>query len=308
LSNAADTRNPQYQALKGRVHTELLNRLNLDRLSSVKREDAEPELRGIIAGLLEREQQKTPLSQLEREALVVTCSTSCSAWGRSKSFCADGSVSDILVNRFDQVYVERERQARGDRHRLQGRPPPAADHRAHRQLVGRRIDESSPMVDARLQDGSRVNAIIPPLALDGPVLSIRALPTDRSARTISSRAIRDPADARLPEGGRSPAGSTYRVGRNRRRQDDAAEHPLELHRDHERVVTIEDAAELMLRQRHVVRLETRPRNIEGKGASRSANWSSTPCVCGPTASSSARCAARSARHAAGDEHRPRRAA
>ena len=123
------------------------------------------------------------------------------------------------------------------------------------------------MVDARLQDGSRVNAIIPPLALDGPVLSIRRFRTDRLGATdLVERAVADPADAGLPACGGAQPAEHRRVGRHGRRQDDAAEHPVELHLGKERIVTIEDAAELMLRQRHVVRLETRPANIEGKGS------------------------------------------
>ena len=135
--------------------------------------------------------------------------------------------------------------------------------------VGRRIDESSPMVDARLRDGSRVNAIIPPLAIDGPSLSIRRFRTGRARRRRPGRPrIDDAADAGLPARGRGLPPERHRLRRHRRRQDDAAQRAVGLHLEPERVVTIEDAAELMLRQRHVVRLETRPPNIEGKGAVR----------------------------------------
>ena len=134
--------------------------------------------------------------------------------------------------------------------------------------VGRRIDESSPMVDARLADGSRVNAIIPPLALDGPVLSIRRFRTDRLGATdLVERRIADAADARLPHGGRVVPPQHRRLA-----AAPAPARPRFLNvlsgfiAERERIVTIEDAAELMLRQRHVVRLETRPANIEGKGA------------------------------------------
>ena len=180
---AADTRNPDYQALKGRVHTELLNRLNLDRLATVRREEAEPELRTLIATILEREQQKMPLSLAERESLVVDVLHELFGLGPLEALLADPSISDILVNRHDQVYVEREGRLeetdivfRDDRHLLQIIERIVS-------AVGRRIDESSPMVDARLQDGSRVNAIIPPLALNGPVLSIRRFRTDRLGAT-----------------------------------------------------------------------------------------------------------------------------
>jgi pilus assembly protein CpaF len=124
--------------------------------------------------------------------------------------------------------------------------------------VGRRIDESSPMVDARLQDGSRVNAIIPPLALDGPTLSIRRFRTDRlGAQDLVERESLTQPMLDFLRRRRLPA-ERHRVGRHRRRQDDAAQRAVGFISDKERIVTIEDAAELMLRQRHVVRLETRP--------------------------------------------------
>ncbi len=268
-ANAADTRNPEYQALKGRVHTELLNRLNLDRLASVRREEAEPELRSIIATLLEREQQRTPLSMSEREALVIDVLNELFGLGPLEALLADPSISDILVNRFDQIYIEREG-------RLSETDIVFRDERHLQQIierivsaVGRRIDESSPMVDARLKDGSRVNAIIPPLALDGSCLSIRRFRTDRLG--ASDLVARESMTAPMLEflkatvacrlnvlvSGGTGAGKTTLLN------------VLSSFINHdERVVTIEDAAELMLRQRHVVRLETRPANIEGKGAVR----------------------------------------
>jgi pilus assembly protein CpaF len=265
----ADTRNPEYQALKGRVHTELLNRLNLDRLATIRREEAEPELRSIIATLLEREQQRTPLSMSEREALVIDVLNELFGLGPLEALLADATISDILVNRFDQVYIEREG-------RLLETDITFRDERHLQQIierivsaVGRRIDESSPMVDARLKDGSRVNAIIPPLALDGSCLSIRRFRTDRlgAADLVSRESMTAPmleflkaaVSCRLNVlvSGGTGAGKTTLLN------------VLSsfIHND-ERVVTIEDAAELMLRQRHVVRLETRPANIEGKGAVR----------------------------------------
>jgi pilus assembly protein CpaF len=268
-ANAADTRNPEYQALKGRVHTELLNRLNLDRLASVRREEAEPELRSIIATLLEREQQRTPLSMSEREALVIDVLNELFGLGPLEALLADTTISDILVNRFDQIYIEREG-------RLSETDVVFRDERHLQQIierivsaVGRRIDESSPMVDARLKDGSRVNAIIPPLALDGSCLSIRRFRTDRLG--ASDLVARESMTAPMLEflkatvacrlnvlvSGGTGAGKTTLLN------------VLSSFINHdERVVTIEDAAELMLRQRHVVRLETRPANIEGKGAVR----------------------------------------
>jgi len=265
-SQPLNVRPPQYQQLKGRVHTELLNRLRLDKLANITREDAEPELRSLIVGILEREQETTPLSFSEREALIVEVLDELFGLGPLEALLADRSISDILVNRFDQVYIEREGRLeetdvvfRDDRHLLQIIERIVS-------AVGRRIDESSPMVDARLADGSRVNAIIPPLALNGPALSIRRFRTDRLG--ADDLVVRDSLTAPMLEflkvavgcrlnllvSGGTGAGKTTLlnvlsgfIGAG------------------ERIVTIEDSAELMLRQRHVVRLETRPANIEGKG-------------------------------------------
>jgi pilus assembly protein CpaF len=259
-------RPPQYQQLKGRVHTELLNRLRLDKLANITREDAEPELRSLIVGILEREQETTPLSFSEREALIVEVLDELFGLGPLEALLADRSISDILVNRFDQVYIEREGRLeetdvvfRDDRHLLQIIERIVS-------AVGRRIDESSPMVDARLADGSRVNAIIPPLALNGPALSIRRFRTDRlgaedlvdrdslTAPMLEFLKVAVGCRLNLLVSGGTGAGKTTLlnvlsgfIGAG------------------ERIVTIEDSAELMLRQRHVVRLETRPANIEGKG-------------------------------------------
>src|SRR5262245_55627727 len=176
-SAVSETRQPHYQELKGRVHRELLNRLNLDRLTSIPREDAEPEIRLLILTLLDHESETTPLSLFEREALITDVLNELFGLGPLEALLKDSEISDILVNRKDQVYIERNGKLvetdiifRDDRHLLQIIERIVSS-------VGRRLDESSPMVDARLADGSRVNAIIPPLALDGPVLSIRRFRT-----------------------------------------------------------------------------------------------------------------------------------
>ena len=268
-ASTADTRNPEYQALKGRVHTELLNRLNLDRLATIRREEAEPELRSIIATLLEREQQRTPLSMSEREALVIDVLNELFGLGPLEALLADTTISDILVNRFDQVYIEREG-------RLLETDITFRDERHLQQIierivsaVGRRIDESSPMVDARLKDGSRVNAIIPPLALDGSCLSIRRFRTDRLGAT--DLVSRESMTAPMLEFMKAAVACRLNVlvsGGTGAGKTTLLNVLSSFIHNEERVVTIEDAAELMLRQRHVVRLETRPANIEGKGAVR----------------------------------------
>src|SRR5918995_5733734 len=174
-----DTRSPHYQDLKTRIHQELLNRLDLERLTRMRRVDAEPEIRSLIVGLIERESATMPLSLFERESLIADVINELFGLGPLEGLLRDPAISDILVNRCDQVYVEREGKLeqtdvvfRNDAHLMQIIERIVSS-------VGRRIDESSPMVDARLADGSRVNAIIPPLALDGPCLSIRRFRTDR---------------------------------------------------------------------------------------------------------------------------------
>jgi pilus assembly protein CpaF len=266
---SADIRNPQYQALKGRIHEELLGRLNLERLARVKREDAEPEIRSLISNLLDLESKNIPLSLFERDALVVDVLHEIFGLGPLEALLADIEISDILVNRHNQIYLERNGRLeesdvvfQNDAHLLRIIERIVS-------MVGRRIDESSPMVDARLQDGSRVNAVIPPLALDGPCMSIRRFRTDRiGAQDLVERTsltqpmldfLRDIVAARLNiiVSGGTGAGKTTLLN--------ALSSFIS---DRERIVTIEDAAELTLKQRHTVRLETRPPNIEGQGAVR----------------------------------------
>ena len=268
-ATSADTRQRGYQELKTRLHQELLDRLNLERLTRVTREEAEPEIRALIGELIERETATTPLSLAERETLIIDVLNELFGLGPLEALLRDPDISDILVNRFDRVYIERNGKLeetdvvfKDNRHLLQIIERIVSS-------VGRRIDESSPMVDARLRDGSRVNAIIPPLALDGPSLSIRRFRTTRlGAQDLVEREtltqpmldfLRASVACRLNiiVSGGTGAGKTTLLNvlssfiSNR-----------------ERIVTIEDAAELMMRQRHVVRLETRPSNIEGRGAVR----------------------------------------
>jgi pilus assembly protein CpaF len=266
---SAEARNQQIQNLRGRVHQELLKRLNLERLTKVKREDAEPEIRQVLGSIIDGMTQTVPLSLLERDMLVTEVLNELFGLGPLEALLKDAAVSDILVNRSNQVYIEREGKLeltdiifQDDRHLLQIIERIVS-------MVGRRIDESSPMVDARLQDGSRVNAIIPPLALDGPALSIRRFRTDRlGAQDLVGREsltqpmldfLKAAVGCRLNVivSGGTGAGKTTLLNIL-----SSFISPTE------RIVTIEDAAELMLRQPHVVRLETRPANIEGRGAVR----------------------------------------
>ena len=264
--NLVDTRDPRYQSLKGRVHEELLNRLNLERLTRTRREDAEPEIRGVISGLLDRETLTTPLSSYERDNLITDVLNELFGLGPLEALLSDPTVSDILVNRADQVYVERNGRLeltdtvfRDDRHVLQIIERIVSS-------VGRRIDESSPMVDARLQDGSRVNAIIPPLALDGPALSIRRFRTDRlGAQDLVTRGALTQGMIDFLRAAVACRSNVIVSGGTGAGKTTLLNVLSSFIADDERIVTIEDAAELKLRQRHVVRLETRPANIEGKG-------------------------------------------
>src|SRR5436189_3930404 len=262
-----DARRPDYQALKTRLHQELLGVLDLNRLPHIKREDAEPEIRAVLSGIVARESQGMPLSLFERECLTADVINELFGLGPLEALLRDPDVSDVLVNRFDQVYVERHGRLepttvtfKDDAHLLQIIERIVSG-------VGRRIDESSPMVDASLPDGSRVNAIIPPLALDGPALSIRRFPLDRLdahdliGRQTLTQPMLDFLEAAIAcrlnivVSGGTGAGKTTMLNVL-----------SSFISERERIITIEDAAELVMRQRHVVRLETRPSNIEGKGA------------------------------------------
>jgi pilus assembly protein CpaF len=264
---AGDTRSPHYQELKAKVHQELLNRLNLERLTRVSRREAEPEIRELINHMIEAEAQTTPLSLFERENLIIDVLDELFGLGPLEGLLKDRDISDILVNRHDQVFIERNGLLeetgivfKDDRHLMQIIERIVSS-------VGRRIDESSPMVDARLQDGSRVNAVIPPLALDGPALSIRRFRTDRlgAQDLVERQSLTQPmldflnaavhSRLNIIVSGGTGAGKTTLLNIL-----------SGFISDKERIVTIEDAAELMLRQRHIVRLETRPANIEGRGA------------------------------------------
>ena len=263
-SSSADTAHQQ-ALLRGRIHRKLLERLNLASLDRLERTQVEEAIRKVVHELLTGE--KVPLNYEEREALVGQVLDEIFGLGPLEPLMKDPQVSDILVNTWKQVYIERHGKLEAtdvrfqdDRHLLQ-----VIDRIVS--SIGRRIDDSSPMVDARLADGSRVNAIIRPLALDGPHLSIRKFKRDAlsgedlirydSATEQMLELLKGIVKARLNVliSGGTGAGKTTLLN------------VLSGFIPHdERIVTIEDSAELQLRQPHVVRLETRPPNIEGEGA------------------------------------------
>ena len=252
------------QDLKARVHYQVIDRLDLSLLSGTPERQAEKELEAAIRLVLEGEPDA--LSQPERENLVREIKNEVLGLGPLEPLLADPTINDILVNGAQKVYVERrgrlERAAvrfRDDQHLLKIIDKIATS-------VGRRIDESSPMVDARLADGSRVNAIIPPLALDGPSLSIRKFAVDplRVDDLVRVGTI-TPAAAKLMEAIVKTRLNVIISGGTGTGKTTFLNVMSSFIPRHERIVTIEDSAELQLQQDHVVRLETRPPNIEGHG-------------------------------------------
>ena len=253
-----------FQAIKGRVHRRLLERLNLSNLDKLTREQVTDAIRKVTLDLIA--QESAPLNFEEREELVKQVLDEIFGLGPIQPLIDDPEISDVLVNTYKQVFIEKHGRLertdvrfQDDRHLLQGIDRIVS-------AVGRRIDDSSPMVDARLPDGSRVNAIIKPLALDGPHLSIRKFKRDalsgedllrtESLNEAMLEMLKGVVKARLNIliSGGTGAGKTTLLNIL-----------SSFIPSNERIVTIEDSAELQLKQPHVVRLETRPRNIEGMG-------------------------------------------
>ncbi|HEY6971865.1 MAG TPA: CpaF family protein [Candidatus Angelobacter sp.] len=256
-----------YQELKTTLHRELLNKIDLERLTSLQDVRARTQVQGVIYDLIAT--SNVPLSAAERERICREVLHEVFGLGPLEPLLQDPSITDILVNTHRQVYIER-----GGMLELTNVVFKDSAHLRHIidkivSNVGRRVDESSPMCDARLDDGSRVNVVIPPLAIDGPIMSIR-----RFGRTpigvdqlLSSRALTSPmlellraavkARLNLVISGGTGAGKTTLLN--------ALSTFIP---DRERIVTIEDSAELQLQQTHVVRMECRPPNVEGKGAVR----------------------------------------
>ncbi len=252
---------------KAEIHRTLISKLDLEKLSRVNSSQARQAVSGIVKEIIA--DQRVPLNFDEQEKIQADLLDEVFGLGPLEPLLRDPKISDILVNDKDHVFVEKggllqkvSTSFRDDRHLLQ-----IIDRIVSR--VGRRVDESSPMVDARLPDGSRVNAIIPPLALDGPALSIRRFGTGPIAanqlvqmKSISAEMMEVLASAVkakisvLVSGGTGAGKTTF------------LNILSQYIPNNERLVTIEDAAELRLAQENIVRLETRPPNIEGQGAIR----------------------------------------
>ena len=258
---------PEYQELKFTLHRKLLDKINLEALATIDNQRVRGEVRQALIALIDAE--PTLLSALEKQQICDEVLDEVFGLGPLEAMLQDPTISDILVNTHKQVYVERNGLLeltnvtfRDDQHLLR-----IIDKIVSQ--VGRRIDESNPMVDARLLDGSRVNAIIPPLAVDGPLLSIRRFSTDKLMppdlvdRKAMTKGMMELLEAAVKAklniiiAGGTGAGKTTLLN--------ALSFFIS---PKERIVTIEDAAELQLKQPHVARLETRPANLEGHGAIR----------------------------------------
>jgi pilus assembly protein CpaF len=267
MANLQTFERSEYQQVKSDLHRKILDRLDLEKLGRSTGSSAREEVLVLIRNSVNSE--VVPLSFAERERLSREILDEIFGLGPLEPLLKDPTISDILVNRFDRVYIERSGKLeltglsfKDNQHLMQ-----IIERIVSR--VGRRVDESSPMVDARLPDGSRVNAIIPPLALDGACLSIRRFGRDpvTARNMIENQSLTEPMLELLSTmvkgrlnmliSGGTGAGKTTLLNVLSGYIPNV-----------ERIVTIEDAAELQLKQEHVVRLETRAPNIEGKGAVR----------------------------------------
>src|SRR5215204_693428 len=264
LADEAISNQQGFQDMKSRLHRMLINRMDLTKLGQLEPEQLHEEVARLASSLLA--QEDTPLSSVERERLIHEVRHELFGLGPLEQLLADTSISDILVNSPYNIYIERGGKLEKTNVEFKDNEHLMRVIERIVSSVGRRIDESSPMVDARLKDGSRVNAIIPPLSLDGPVLSIRRFGAEplRMSRLLENQAL-TPDMASMFEmcvnaklnvliSGGTGAGKTTLLNAL------SAYIPTD-----ERIVTIEDSAELQMQQPHVVRLETRPPNIEGKG-------------------------------------------
>jgi len=255
-----------YFSLKTRIHDRLLDLLDLSLIDSLDQNLVRSQIRTVVQRILEEQENRVPLNLTEKENLFTEIEDEVLGLGPLEPFLKDDTISDILINTYKQIFIERfgklelsESRFKDDTHLLKIIDKIVSS-------VGRRIDESSPMVDARLSDGSRVNVIIPPLAIDGPIMSIRRFGRDplmlndlillksftKEIGEIMTGIIKSKLNVLISGGTGSGKTTLLNV-------------LSQFIPEEERIVTIEDAAELQLKQEHLVRMETRPPNIEGKG-------------------------------------------
>src|SRR5271170_8085853 len=267
MANLQTFEHGEYQQVKADLHRKILDRLDLEKLGRATGDTAREEVLALIRNSVNSE--VVPLSFAERERLSREILDEIFGLGPLEPLLKDHTISDILVNRFDRVYIERAGKLELTTYSFKDNIHLMQIIERIVSRVGRRVDESSPMVDARLADGSRVNAIIPPLAIDGPCLSIRRFGREpvTARQMIENHTLTEPMLELLSAmvkgrlnilvSGGTGAGKTTLLNVLSGYIPNT-----------DRIVTIEDAAELQLKQEHIVRLETRPPNIEGKGAVR----------------------------------------
>ena len=256
----------EYFELKHKIHDRLLDLIDLTMIEKLEHGIIKSQIRRLIESILREDGHRVPLNSVEIELLITEIQNEVLGLGPIEPFIQDPSVSDILVNTYNQIYVERYGKLDLTDARFKDNAHLMKIIDKIVSYVGRRIDESSPMVDARLRDGSRVNAIIPPLAIDGPILSIRRFAADPyemedliNFKTMTpeiGEILKGIVKSRLNvliSGGTGSGKTTLLNVLSRFIPAD------------ERIITIEDSSELQLKQEHVIRLETRPPNIEGKG-------------------------------------------
>jgi pilus assembly protein CpaF len=256
----------EFFELKSQIHARLLDLIDLSKLDSIDQGTLKSQIRSLVEEIYRSEPNRVPMNFSERERFFNEIEDEVLGLGPLEPFMRDPSISDVLVNTYDQIYVEHHGKLVPTEGRFKDNDHLMKIIDKIVSSVGRHIDESTPMVDARLPDGSRVNAIIPPLAIDGPILSIRrfaATPLEIEdlilLHTLPSEIVRFLSGIVTSKinimisGGTGSGKTTFLNVLSRFIPED------------ERIVTIEDAAELQLKQQHVVRLETRPANIEGRG-------------------------------------------
>lgn len=266
ISQQAFTQTNEYNEMKVRLHERLLDIIDLSLIDSLDKKTLQREIRKAVEYLFSQGEVSLPLNAREKEHLYQEIQDEVLGLGPIEPFMYDPTVTDVLVNTYKQIYVERSGKLHltGARFKDNVHLKKIIDRIVS--AVGRRIDESCPMVDARLPDGSRVNAIIPPLSIEGPILSIRRFSVDPleiddliTLGSISPEVaefLQNIVKARLNvliSGGTGTGKTTLLNVLSR------------FIPSNERIITIEDSAELQLKQEHVVRLETRPPNIEGAG-------------------------------------------
>jgi pilus assembly protein CpaF len=256
----------EYFELKTRIHDRLLDIIDLNIIETLDKQTLKLQIKTLVERILGENGNAYPLNSIERELLITEIQDEVLGYGPLEPFMHDPAVSDILVNTYRDIYVERFGKLENTEARFKDNSHLMRIIDKIVSTVGRRIDESSPMVDARLPDGSRVNAIIPPLAIDGAILSIRRFAKDPlemedliELQTLTpeiGEILKGIVKAKLNiiiSGGTGSGKTTFLNVLSRFIPFD------------QRIITIEDASELQLKQEHVVRLETRPSNIEGKG-------------------------------------------